>query len=333
MTGTRIVIVAAATAVLLLGAWAASGILFLVFGAVLIASLLSGAADWLSERTPLTRGLALAAVIMSVLAAMSAAGSLLMPHIVAQARELLKELPDAFAEFTARLNATAWGARVVDELHRLENVTRHGDMLGAVTGVFSTTLGAVASAFLLLVLTIYLASQPQLYRSGLLQLFVPERRERLGEVFDEIGVTLRHWFFGKLILMCFVAVATSIALSLLGMPLAFTLGLIAGLFDFIPNFGPPVAAIPALLIAFVQSPMTAAWVAVIYLAVQVSENHVLTPLVQRRAVDLPPALTIFSQALMAALFGLVGVIFATPLAAAARIAVKRLYVEDHLERK
>lgn len=107
------------------------------------------------------------------------------------------------------------------------------------------------------------------------------------------------------------------------MPLAFTLGLIAGLFDSIPNFGSPVAALPALLIAFVQSPVTAVWVALIYLAVQVCENHLLTPLVQRRASGLPPALIIFSQALMAALFGLVGVIFATPLAAAARVAVKR----------
>jgi len=328
----RTIAIVAVTAILLLAAWAASQVLLLTFGAVLFASLLGGAADWLCSKTPLGRGPALATVLLLILLATGGGVWLLASTISAQAKQLSTTLPAAFQEATAKLDATDWGGRVLDEIRDWEKQP-HAGMLGQVGGVFSTTVGVIGAVALLAFLSIYFAAQPHVYRSGLLRLFGKGQRERLGEVFDEIGSTLQRWFIGQLLDMTFVAVATAVALSLLGMPLAITLGLIGGVADFIPNLGPLLAAVPALLIAFTISPMHVLWVGLIYLAVQVCENQVLAPLVQRRAVDLPPAVTILSQATLGVLFGFPGLLFATPIAAAARIAIERLYVEDRLERE
>lgn len=100
-----------------------------------------------------------------------------------------------------------------------------------------------------------------------------------------------------------------------------------------PNFGPVISAVPAVLLGFVQSPMTAAHVALLYLAIQTVESYLITPLIQQRTVSLPPALTISAQVGMGILFGAGGIVLATPIAAAALVAVTRLYVEDALEKQ
>jgi predicted PurR-regulated permease PerM len=116
----------------------------------------------------------------------------------------------------------------------------------------------------------------------------------------------------------------------LGLPLAPTLGLLAGLLNFVPNFGPLIAAIPAVLIAFLHSPQQALSVALLYVGLQVLDGYVLTPLVDRRSVQLPPVLTISAQLLLGLLFGFVGLLLASPLTATVMLLVKMLYVEDVL---
>ena len=114
------------------------------------------------------------------------------------------------------------------------------------------------------------------------------------------------------------------------MPLALTLGLLAGLLNFVPNFGPWIAAMPAVLIALLQGPRQALYVALLYLVLQALDGYVLTPLVDRRSVHLPPVLTITAQVLLGVAFGFIGILLASPLAAVALIVVKMLYVEDLL---
>jgi predicted PurR-regulated permease PerM len=130
--------------------------------------------------------------------------------------------------------------------------------------------------------------------------------------------------------MILVTVVTASGLALLGIPLALTLGVIAGLLEFIPNVGPIVAAIPAVLIAFLSGPQTALYVMIFFLAIQQLESYILTPLVQRRAVSLEPALIITAQLAFATTVGALGMLLATPLAAGLLVAVKMLYVEDVL---
>jgi predicted PurR-regulated permease PerM len=103
--------------------------------------------------------------------------------------------------------------------------------------------------------------------------------------------------------------------------------LIAGLLEFVPTIGPLLSAIPAVAMGFIDSPEKALWVAVAYWGIQFFENHVLIPLLMKGGIDLPPALTIFSQALMALIFGFLGLMCAVPILAATMVAVKMLYVE------
>jgi predicted PurR-regulated permease PerM len=134
--------------------------------------------------------------------------------------------------------------------------------------------------------------------------------------------------------MAFVGIVTGIGLALLGMPMALTFGILAGLLDFVPNFGPLLAALPVVLLALVQSPTQALWVVLLYVGVQTLEAYLISPLVERRTASVEPAAIIGSQLLAAVLLGGPGVVLATPIAAVTLVLVRMLYLEDVLgERK
>jgi predicted PurR-regulated permease PerM len=126
------------------------------------------------------------------------------------------------------------------------------------------------------------------------------------------------------------SIVTWLGLRLLGVPLAGVLGALAAMFNFIPNFGPLISMVPAALLAMMDSPQRAVYVVIMYLVLQNLEGNLLTPLIQRKAVSLPPAVAIVSQILMTTLAGGIGLMLAVPLAAAVHVVVKMLYVEDAL---
>jgi predicted PurR-regulated permease PerM len=140
-------------------------------------------------------------------------------------------------------------------------------------------------------------------------------------------VVLRKWLVTQLIAMVTLGVVTTVALLLLHVKAAFALGLLSGLFEFIPTVGPIISALPAIAMGFLDSPEKALWVTLVFIGVHFMESHVLIPLLMKGGIDLPPALTILTQALMALLFGLLGLMCAVPLLAATVVAVKMLYVE------
>ena len=150
------------------------------------------------------------------------------------------------------------------------------------------------------------------------------------EVLEEAGSTLQRWLLAQLVSMGIVGLLTTLGLWLLGVPLALTLGILAALSEFIPNFGPILSAVPAVLLALVDSPRLALWVVVLYAGIQAAESYLITPLVQQRLASLPPVLVIVSQLLGGILFGFLGFALATPLLAVAMVLIKRLYVEDRL---
>jgi predicted PurR-regulated permease PerM len=177
---------------------------------------------------------------------------------------------------------------------------------------------------------LFLAFDPAMYVRGAIRLCPPAYRIRFGEVLGGIGYTLKWWLIGQGITMLCIAVATWIGLALLGVPLALVLGVIAGLFNFIPNFGPLFSAVPATLLALTVGPDRAIGVIVMFIVLQNLEGNLLTPLIQRKAVDLPPAIGIIAQILLGILVGALGLILAWPIAAAVVVAVKMMYVEDVL---
>jgi predicted PurR-regulated permease PerM len=155
-------------------------------------------------------------------------------------------------------------------------------------------------------------------------------RQRAGEVASAVTTALRNWLWGQAIAMVITGVLTTLGLILVGAPLPMALGLVAAVLDFIPFVGPILAAAPALLLAFTEGPRMVLWVALVYLVVQQVEGNVVQPLVQKQAVDLPPALTVIAAVGMGILFGIPGMIFATPLLVVLMVVVRMVYVEDML---
>jgi predicted PurR-regulated permease PerM len=155
----------------------------------------------------------------------------------------------------------------------------------------------------------------------------------VGQALDAAGGALSRWLLGQLVTMVAVGVAVALGLSLIGTSLALALGLISGLLEFVPFFGPFASGGLAVLVAFAQGPEQALWTLGLFLLIQQLEGNLLVPLVQRWAVQLPPALGVGSVIVFASLFGLLGVVFGTPLIIVTMILVKKLYVEDALEKR
>jgi len=186
---------------------------------------------------------------------------------------------------------------------------------------------------LVVLLALYLAVQPKGYLSGLRSLFDPRLDRRVEETLAEGGHTLRGWLLGQAFAMVVAGTLTWLGLWALGVPLAGLLATIIGLLNFIPVLGPVIGGVPAVLLAMTEDPMLGLWVAGLIVAVQTVEGNFLTPMVQSRTADLPPALLLIVQVLTGALFGLLGVALAAPLSALGMVLVKKAYVEGWLERE
>jgi predicted PurR-regulated permease PerM len=208
---------------------------------------------------------------------------------------------------------------------------RLGQQFGSVTRYLfpflHSTFAAFAGLLLIIFLAIYIASDPDMYHRGVISLFPKRHRERAGDIFSAIADILRKWLVTQLIAMATIGAVTTVVLLIFKVKAAFALGVLAGLLEFVPTVGPILSAIPAVAMAFLDSPEKALYVAIAYVLIQFLENHLLIPLLMKGGMDLPPALTILAQALMALLFGFIGLMCAVPLLAASMVAVKMLYLE------
>jgi predicted PurR-regulated permease PerM len=311
--------------------WYASDVFLLLFGGILLAVVLRAPTNWLAARTGVSEKLALSASIVVMAGFFISLVYLFAVPIAEQVGQLIETLPKALVEMSKWMRKHDWARPlqpVVAELSRMELDVQ---MIGRASWLISSTVAAVSGLVVVLFLGIYLSAQPRLYQRGFMHLLPRKGRPRAYEVLDEIGNVLRAWMLGRLVTMTAVGLAAGFGLWWLEVPLAFTLGMLSGLLEFVPYVGPVLAAVPPLLIAFNLDPELALNVLLLYGAIQTAENYLLTPLVEQRAVSLPPALVIFTTVLLAAVAGPLGVVFASPLTATCIVAVKLLYVEDVVE--
>jgi predicted PurR-regulated permease PerM len=182
----------------------------------------------------------------------------------------------------------------------------------------------LAGIVLVIFLAIYLAIDPSTYRRGLLHLVPLRARAKADEILGAIAVTLRKWLVTQLIAMIVIGAVSTIVLMALKVRAAVPLGILAGLLEFVPTVGPIISAIPAIAMGFVDSPEKALAVAIAYVGIQFLENHLLIPILMKEGVNVPPALTIVMQALMAIVFGILGLLVAVPLLATIMIAARIL---------
>lgn len=194
--------------------------------------------------------------------------------------------------------------------------------------IISSVFGAVGGIIIVLFIAMYIAAAPGVYREGLVHLVPHRARPRANEVLVTLGVTLRQWLIARLIAMVLIGLITGIGLALLRVKGAAALGVLAGLLELVPFFGPFVSAVPAIAIALVDSPQKALAVVGLYIVVQQLEGNVITPLVLEKKLDIPPVLTVVGVAAMGMVFGVLGMLVAEPLLAAVLVATKMLYVED-----
>lgn len=300
------------------------GVLLLVLAGALIALYFHGVASLLQRKlhVPPT-----ASKLLSTL------GSLVLlllffwfagDRVQQQAEELSTTLPAAFDKLKDQVNDSPFGRSVVD---RISSGVSEGKVSSAVESFFSTTFGVFGDLYVILFLGIFFFSSPALYTQGFLKLIPKPATGKADYVVSRVGFTLTKWLKGKIFSMLVVFVLTAIGLAVLGIPLWLVLALIAGLLSFVPNFGPLIALIPALLIGFMQGMTTGFLVLGLYVLVQVLESNFITPQIQKKLINIPPALIILAQLLMGVLSGGWGLVLATPLIAIVMTVLQELYIK------
>lgn len=323
--------VAATVAIVALAwlAWRLLDVLALVFGGVLVAAALQALAAPLQRRLHLPPRWALGTVVLGLVLLAWLLGAVLGDRMVAHLDQLREAWPRALDA------ATRWLAShpIGQSLRELWDNAKNGEQLWSrLAGLATMTLGALSSALLVLVIGVYLAADPALYRRGMLRLLPLEQRAAVDAALCAAGHGLQRWLLGQAMSMLSLGSMTALGLSLLGMPLALTLGVITGLLAFVPFFGAVTAGLLVVLLAFAQGPGQALQAALLMLAVQQVEEFVLQPVIQRWAVALPPVLGLIAAVVFALLFGPVGVLIATPLMVLLMILIERLYVKRVVER-
>ena len=203
-------------------------------------------------------------------------------------------------------------------------------LTSAISRLFQTTFGVVVNCLLIFFVGLFLASAPQKYVTGTVYLFPGPYRPRVEQVMAELGHTLWRWLLGRFATMAITGFGAFLVMFLVGVPMATTIGIITAILCFIPNIGAAIALMLAMLAALPQGLTQVATVFVGYVALQMVESYVITPLIQQRQVALPPAMLLAFQAFLGALLGFIGAAIASPLLAALMVITKMLYVGDYL---
>ncbi len=301
--------------------------------AVTFAVVLHRAAAWVGERMRLSYGWTLTGLLLVLVGVAMGAVMVMGPPILEQLNELSRQLPAAIDSLRAWLEGRGWGQTLLENVRRWQSNADAQPVLARITAVFSSVTGAGAGMLLMLAMTLFLAATPGVYFRGALQLVPRHREARAERLIRDVARALCWWVLGRAMSMTIVGLFTGLGLWLIGVPLPWVLGLIAGLLSFVPNIGPVVAAVPGLLLAAPEGMSMVVWALGVYVGVQLVESNVLTPMIERYAVQVPPALLIVVQMMMGVLFGVMGLLVATPLMVTVIVAVQELYIRDQLHRE
>lgn len=195
-------------------------------------------------------------------------------------------------------------------------------------GFFSSTVAVLAGLILILFVAIFVAIDASTYHAGMMHLFPHRIRPRAGEVLSATATMLRRWLFTQFVAMLLVGALTAVVLLLLDVKAALGLGIIAGLLEFVPIAGPIIAAVPGIAMSFLDGPEKAIYVTLAYIGIQQVEANLVTPLLMKRGLEIPPVLTITAQGVLSIVFGFIGLLVAVPMLAATIVPIKMLYVQD-----
>ncbi|MGD9738620.1 MAG: AI-2E family transporter [Bauldia sp.] len=316
------VLLIVAVALLLRDVW------ILAFAAALVAVAFRSLSSEIGRWTRLNSKWSLTLAVLVVIVVVGGAAVLAWPQIATQMPNLFDRIAEALREIESTFNI-----QIPDNMEELTSTLGGmADQLwsGLVT-VLSALVTIVSSLLLVIVGGIFIAAEPRRYRDGLVLLFPKYWHDKVRNGMDRIGEGLTLWLRAQLVAMVVVGVLTGIGAWAIGLPSPLALGLIAGLGEFVPILGPFVATVPALIIAFAEDTQLLVWTIVVYIAVQQFEANLLTPLLQRQIVAIPPVLLLFSLVALGLLFGIPGIVVAAPLTVAIYVGVREFYVRDLLK--
>lgn len=325
---TNRVLILAGIVALALIAWRLSGVFLLLFAAIVLAAVFRAFAVPMARYTPVPERAALVVVIVVLAAVLGVSIWLLGDRIASQFGQIVERLPAAWERLREWLAGNPAGKFLLDQLNG--SVGSAGIAPGRIASFATTTFGALADAAIIIVLAVFLAADPTLYRRGLVKLVPPRGRPQVEETLDAVGTALGRWLKGQGLAMLSIGVMIGVGLWALGIPMALALGIFAGLMEFIPYIGAIASAAPALLLAFAISPLDALYVLILFLVVQNFEGNVLVPLIQQWAVKVPAVLTLLAIVVFGVLFGVLGLLVAAPLMVVAMAVVQKLYIEHTL---
>ena len=320
----RLAIQLLVAAILLLVLWRLRNVALLCFAAIIAAALLRGLAEPLTRFTSLPSRFAIVVVIVVLASVLVIALWLTGQPMLGQLQELRNTVPRAWATALHWLQAQPFGPQLMSWTSDAADLKVPW---ARVAGAASAATTAVADGFLVLLLGLYLAFDPTVYRDGFLRLVPPERRADIGAALAASGDALQRWMLGQGLTMLIVGATVGIGLALIGMPLAAAMGFISGLLEFVPFFGAIASALLGTLLAFAQGPEQAFHVAIFFLVIQQLEGNLVIPMVQRWAVQLPPVLSLLAVVVFGTLFGVEGIVLGTPLMVVAIVLVRKLYVD------
>lgn len=305
-------------------------VLLFAFGGIVLGVFLDGVARRLHQHLRVRRGVALVGVLACLLGALVGAVVLVAPVVVEEGRRLVQTLPSALGDARDAVERTPLGPAVASALESARSPSGLGDIARGMTGIVGGALGALLGIALIVFVGITYAAEPETYAENALRLVPIHRRGRWREVFGGLRDTLFYWVLGRLANMIIIGALTSVGLFAIGVPAPLALGLLAGVLTFVPNFGPLLSVVPAALLALAKSPTTLLWVFALYAGAQLLESYVVTPLIQRRAVAVPPALLVTAQVVLGVPLGALGLLLATPIVGIAVTLLRAFYVEDTL---
>lgn len=310
--------------ILLLFLNATFNVLLLILAGTLIAIFFRGLSDLICRKTKWKDGVCLTISIVGALLLLIGIFWMIGAKVQGQVNELSETLPKTVDNAKAWLNKSPLGEKIVEKISSDKSMNKAEGFAGT---FFRSTFGVFGDVYVVLFISIFLTVSPRIYKNGIVQL-IPKNGEAKGEeVLNKLGENLKKWLKGQLFSMLVVFVFTAIGLAILGMPLWLVLALMAGLLSFIPNFGPLLAIIPAVLIALLDGPEKALMVAGLYILVQLVESNFITPMIQQKLVNTPPALIIIAQLLISPFAGGWGLVMATPILVIIMVLVQELYIK------
>ncbi|MFB2835818.1 AI-2E family transporter [Floridanema evergladense] len=316
--------------------WQINQIILLVFGAVVLATVLNRVVIFL-QRSRIKRGIAVALTILFLLLFIVAFFAIVFPPIIDQVRKLIDLLPKSLQSVRLWFDwiQTVVPHQLVDNIRNLQGFTQNlqtwsSRLFGNFFAFFNNSLGIVLNFLLFLVITIMFLVNPAPYRRVFVLAFPAFYRRRVEEILSECETSLVGWIKGTLFDMLVIAIVSYIGLLILRVPLPLVNALLAGLLEFIPNVGPTLSLIPPTLLAFLDAPWKAVAVIILYIIIQQFESLVLVPMVMKQQVSLLPVFTILSVVVFSSFFGFLGLFLAIPLLIVVQIWLREALVKDIL---